>query len=72
MYAFSPFINKALWALNKKQHATLVWFLVLILTFPFLNGVLGVKGGYGLLWFIALYVVGAYLREYGVPKFLNM
>ena len=71
MYAFSPFVNKGLEALDKKQHSTLAILMALILAFPFFNGVLGVKSGYGLLWFIALYVIGAYLRRYGVPKILN-
>ena len=69
LYALSPFINKGLSALNQKQHAILAVVMTLIFTFPFLNGVLGVESGYGLLWFVTIYVIGAYLRKYGVPRF---
>ncbi len=71
LYALSPFVNKGLSVLNQRQHATLTIVLAFILTFPFLNGVLGVESGYGLLWFVALYIIGAYLRKYGAPRFMN-
>ena len=71
LYILSPFINKGLSSLTQKQHAMLAIVAALISTFPFLNGVLGIESGYGLLWFIELYIIGSYLRAYGVPKFMN-
>lgn len=63
----SPFIDKMLDSLDIKEHKMLLVILLLILSiFPiFVNwdGKIGSNYGYSLIWFIALYVTGAYLMR---------
>ena len=68
MYLLSPFLNKLLNTVNKRQHLLLVFVLlcihtilrdILIKSDPF-----DVENGYSLVWFIIVYIIAAYLRKY--------
>lgn len=64
----SPFLNKLLVSLNKSQHLLLV--ILLLLMHSLLRDILvssepfATSKGYSLVWFITLYVVGAFIRKY--------
>jgi len=68
LYILSPFLNKCIDALNKKQHLTLVGvLLVSFCVIPnFLFFVPWVNWGTscGIVWMVVLYYVGSYLRKY--------
>lgn len=63
----SPFINRMLYSINIGEHKMLLFILLLLLSiFPtFVNweGKLGSNYGYSLIWFIVLYITGAYLHR---------
>ena len=63
----SPFINKMLDSINVGDHRMLLAILILMLSILpiFVNweGQIGSNYGYSLIWFIALYVTGAYLQR---------
>lgn len=64
----SPFINKLIDNLDKIEHRMLIALLIIMLSilpiFVNWNGQLGSNYGYSLIWFIVLYITGAYLRRY--------
>lgn len=67
----SPFINKMLDSINGGHRMLLAIMLLMLSILPmFVNweGQLGTNYGYSLIWFIALYVTGAYLQRI---KFLD-
>lgn len=70
MYPLFPVLNKGLLALNKRQHIAVMIMLQAPTVFRLIqdkdNYVLG--GGYSAIWLICLYVIGAYFRIYGAPK----
>ena len=71
MYPLMPILNKGLLALKKWQHIAIMIMLQAPAIFKLLNNgtdnyVLG--GGYSAIWLICLYVMGAYFRIYGAPK----
>jgi len=74
LYVLSPFLNGAVQAMSKRAHFSLL--LVLLLLFSGLptfldkitNG-LNFGGGYGIAWFVVLYLLAAYLRRYYTPDF---
>ncbi len=67
LYALSPFLNKLLSNLNKKEHSYLLLTLFLISCvwqFIYKNQLVGVSNGYGLIYFIFLYFLAAYIQKY--------
>ena len=70
MYPLLPILNKGLLSLKRWQH---IWIIVL-LQVPTWFRVMEHKdnyvmsGGYSAIWLICLYVIGAYFRIYGAPK----
>ena len=71
MYPLIPILNKGLLSLKKWQHIAVMIMLQAPAIFKLLNNgtdnyVLG--GGYSAIWLICLYVIGAYFRIYGAPK----
>lgn len=67
LYLFSPYLNKFLKCLSGEEFKRLIFLMTVIFViwksiFPFLS-TLDDTGGFGLLWFVYLYVLGAYLRE---------
>lgn len=63
----SPFINKMIDAIDMWEHKMALLVLILILSIlpGFVNweGKIGSNYGYSLIWFIALYITGAYLKR---------
>lgn len=70
MFPLIPILNKGLLALNKRQHIAIMLWLQVPTIFKLIqhkdNYVMG--GGYSAIWLICLYVLGAYFRIYGAPK----
>lgn len=70
MFPLLPIINKGLLSLKKYQHIIICFMLMAPTIFRIImkkdNYVLG--SGYSALWLICLYVIGAYFRIYGAPK----
>lgn len=73
MYLLSPFLNLFINAMNKKQHT--VFNLLLLLLFslwsslhPSMAG-MNSGGGWGLAWFVVLYVIAAWFRLYYTPNY---
>lgn len=67
MYALSPFINKLIGGIDKKEHARLILIGFLICNvwqFIYPNTLVGVSDGYGLVYFLFLYILAAYIRMY--------
>ncbi len=71
MYPLIPLLNKGMLSLKKWQHIAVMIMLQAPAVFKLLNKgtdnyVLG--GGYSAIWLVCLYVMGAYFRIYGAPK----
>lgn len=69
IFLLTPYLSAMLSAITKKQHMSLV---IGIFVFSYLSTrfdigkVFSLAGGYGVLWFIMLFCVGAYLRKYPI------
>lgn len=70
MYPLIPLINKGLLSLSRWQHIVIIIWLQVPTIFKLIqhkdNYVL--SSGYSAMWLICLYVLGAYFRIYGPPK----
>jgi len=67
LFIFSPYINKVLDVLGEKEHKKLIvilFFICCVWQFFYNNALLGVSNGYGITYFVFLYVVGNYVRKY--------
>ncbi len=70
LYPLIPILNKGLLSLKRWQHVVIIvllqiptWFKLIMHTDNYVMG-----GGYSTIWLICLYVIGAYFRIYGAPK----
>lgn len=72
LYVLSPYINKLLHSLTKKeyQHLLIITSVILLILNSFIPGnyLFDNTQGYGIIWFIYLYMVAAYIRLYDLPK----
>jgi len=70
MYCLCPFINIFVNSLNKKQLQRFILVIALffsvIPTIFYSKDWLGEDGAYGIGWFVFLYIIGAYIKTYGV------
>ena len=71
----APFLNAGIRQLSQKQLLLAAGFLVAYEALP--KSVLPVsfvtdKAGYDILWMVCLYLIGAYIRNYGIPFFSNL
>ncbi len=70
LFALLPILNKGLLSLKRWQHIVIIFLLMMPTVFRLIDGsdhyVLG--SGYSAIWLICLYVIGAYFRIYGAPK----
>ena len=67
LYILSPFLNKMLHNINKKEHAGLIITLIIfayLQRFPGFRSYLDFNYGYSIIWFITLYVVAAFIKFY--------
>lgn len=67
LYCLSPYLNKLIDNLNKPEHLKLLLLLFLLTSvwqffYPIIN--FGVVDGYGLISFLFLYILAAYIRKY--------
>lgn len=78
MYLLSPFINKFLSKLSRRNHLGLVVLLIGIFSiwptlfvlgdsFTFIS--LNIANGYSVVWFIVLYCIAAYIQRYYKPSY---
>lgn len=72
LYLTFPFLNKLIRAMNKKEHTLLniclfVLFSLSISIYPSFAG-MNSGGGWGLAWFVVLYLLAAWFRLYYTPK----
>ncbi|MGN0347093.1 MAG: GNAT family N-acetyltransferase [Lachnospiraceae bacterium] len=66
---FVPFMGSGIRKLGQKQHACLLWLLLILFSFsktliPFSLGI--DDRGNGVIWFLCLYVLASYIRLYGL------
>ena len=70
MYILSPFMNKLINTLNKKEHKNFCFLLVFLCCFVNVIYVILNKGYYlisnNIIWFIVLYIIGAYIKKYDI------
>ena len=68
LYIFFPFINIVLNNITRQQHLTLTYLMIIffsIMPTYFCYGYgLNAGGGSGIVWFVTLYIIAAYLRRY--------
>ena len=65
MYLLSPFLNKLIYSLDKYEYKKLLFIILMIfsvITILPSELLLDDTGGYGIIWFICLYLIGAYIR----------
>ena len=72
---FVPLLNMAIRHLSSKQLALVTSLLLLYQMFP--KSILPVvftddDAGYGVVWFVCLYLIAAYIRKYGIAFFSSM
>lgn len=70
MFPLIPVLNKGLLSLNRWQHIAVIAILQTPTVFYLLTqkNVYVLNKGYSAIWLICLYVIGAYFRIYGAPK----
>ena len=70
MFALIPVLNKGLLALTKRQHIAVMIMLQAPTIFRLIENKdnYALSAGYSAMWLICLYVMGAYFRIYGAPK----
>ena len=74
LYLFTPYVNKLLKSISKKDFNNLLFILILVfIIWPSLPKFIPIdnKGGYSLYSFLLLYIVGAYISLYYKEKSLN-
>ena len=75
LYILSPFINKFIRVLEKKEYEMLLLILFIFFSVfsSFLPGNFSFDstGGYGIIWFIVLYLFGAYIKLYWKDNYNN-
>lgn len=72
LYLLIPILNQAVHALSRRQLKVVI-ILLLVVT-SLLKSVSPIElatddYGYGVLWFLVLYLIAAYIRQYDVPRF---
>lgn len=72
LYLVSPFLNKLIHAMSKKEHTVLNICLFVLFSLwssihPAIAG-MNSGGGWGLAWFVVLYLAAAWFRLYYMPK----
>ena len=70
MFPLIPILNKGLLSLTRGQHIAVIIWLQVPTIFKLIvhKDNYGMGSGYSTIWLICLYVIGAYFRIYGAPK----
>lgn len=67
MYFLSPYYNKVLQMLTKREYLVLILFLgCFFVLIPILRDPVCVNGGYGLYWFMYLYLIASFIRKFDI------
>lgn len=68
LYLFSGFLNKLIYACDKNnlKHLLILCFIIFSVWSSIWPSSLDRTGGFGIIWFIILYLTGAYIRLYGI------
>ena len=75
LYILSPFINKFINQLQRRHYQKLL--IILFIAFCLLTSILPSEltfdktGGYGIIWFIILYLIGAYIKRFVKYNYKN-
>lgn len=65
LYVISPYLNILIKYMNKKEHFTLLSLLIIIFTcYNALTHTFDSSQGFGIIWFIILYLTSAYIKKY--------
>ena len=75
MYILSPFLNKLINCISQKEYQKLL--IILIICFSIISILpdaytLDSSHGYGIIWFVCLYLIAGYIRIYDIPKKLKL
>ncbi|MBE6734837.1 MAG: acyltransferase [Ruminococcaceae bacterium] len=72
---FSPFLNILMQNMTKNQHKYLMAVIFILFCIPTripgVSDLFGIGGGYSVIWLMAMYIIGGYIRIHGVPKAEN-
>ncbi len=70
MFPLIPLLNKGLLSLKRWQHIMIIFWLQVPTLFKLIRHTdnYALSAGYSAIWLICLYVIGAYFRIYGAPK----
>lgn len=73
LYLISPFINKLINSISKRnfQHLLIISIIFFVIWPSILNNITVKDNGYGIINFIILYMVAAYIRKYGIKSKIN-
>lgn len=70
LMVLSPLLNHFIQHLNKEEHRNTILILIILFsiipTIDFISDPFGSAYGYGVVWFIVLYIIAAYIRIYGL------
>lgn len=73
MYVLCPFINILIHNMNKKQHLYCILISIALFSIHpsimFYSQGLNFGGGTGIVWFLVLYLIAAYIKRYYKPNF---
>lgn len=74
MYLLFPFLNKLIYAITEKEYRKLILIILLLFSVPSLfpsKWLLDKTGGYGIIWFVCLYLIIGYVRLYVSDDLIN-
>ncbi|MDU2265552.1 acyltransferase family protein [Clostridium celatum] len=73
LYVLSPYINIGINNLTKEDHKKLILIMGIFFSIwpSFLPGAPNNDGGYGIISFIFLYIIGVYIRKYDIKGIIN-
>jgi surface polysaccharide O-acyltransferase-like enzyme len=64
LYVLSPYLNRLISSLDKKEYQIFILTGTVLCCFPFLQTSVKMGGGMSLFWFCHLYITAGYLRKY--------
>lgn len=75
LFFFAPFLNILMQNMTKNQHKFLMAVIFILFCIPTripeVSDLFQTGGGYSLIWLMAMYLIGGYIRIHGVPKPAN-
>ena len=69
LYLLHPYLNRMIVGLKKPEAHKLIGILIALFSvYSFAGDVYKVHSGAGVLWFIVLYLIGAYIKLFGMTR----